>query len=74
MYRAKNGFTLKSTDTPFGWKIKRGEDIILALEALPGFETVAACFIVEAIDQAIKDRKEHEDITDLANYLNENYI
>lgn len=74
MYKAKNGFTLQDSNTPAGFEIKTAEDIITALLCYPAFETVATGFIWEALDQAIKERKEYANIDDLAEYLAANYI
>ena len=74
MYKAQNGFTLKDETTPGGWKIETAQDILTALLYFPVFETVADDFIWEALDQATEERKEYENISDLAAYLSENYI
>lgn len=74
MYRAKNGFTLHDNTTPAGFDIKTPQDIITALLYYPAFETVATGFIWEALDQAIKERKEYANIDELAEYLATNYI
>lgn len=73
-YKAKNGFTLKDAWTPGGWIIKTPDDILTALLNYPEFETVAAGFIWQAIDDAAKVKKEYENIDDLKDYLTENYI
>ena len=74
MYKAKNGFTLLDATTPQGWTIQTAEDIVTALLAFPAFQTVAAGFIWEAIEQATNDRKEYANITELAEHLAANYI
>ena len=74
MYKAKNGLILKDSTTPDGWTIRDGNDIITALLAFPYFQTVATCFILEALQQAADSRKEYADIKDLAAYIAENYI
>lgn len=74
MYRAKNGLTLKDDMTPQGWKIRTAADIVTALMAYPNFATVSAGMIYEVIYQATEERKEYENITDLAEYLAEYYI
>lgn len=73
-YRAKNGFTLADTMTKWGWEIRNGEDIITALEGLPEFETVAAPFILEALESAVDERKEYANIQELADYITANFI
>lgn len=74
MYKAKNGFTLLDATTPQGWTIQTAQDIVTALLAFPAFQTVAAGFIWEAIEQATNDRKEYANITELAEHLAANYI
>lgn len=74
MYKAKNGFILRDNTTPGGWKTERAEDILTALLIYPAFETVADCFIWEAIDQAVQERKEYADISEFAAFLAENYL
>ena len=74
MYKAKNGLTLLSAETPDGWTIRTAQDILTALLAFPYFQTVADAFIWEALEQATTDRKEYADIKDLAQYIAENYI
>ena len=74
MYKARNGFTLKSSETAQGWTIKSANDIMTALLAFPYFQTVATGILWEALDQATTERKEYEDIKDLAEYLAEYYI
>ena len=70
----QGNITLIDATTPDGWTIKSMDDVILALLAFPYFQTVATPFIVEAIQQSIKDRREYENITDLAQHIAENYI
>jgi hypothetical protein len=74
MYQAKNGFTLKNTTTPDGGEIRTAQDIVTALLTFPVFQTVADAFIWEALQQATADRKEYDDIKDLAQNIAENYI
>lgn len=74
MYEARNGFILRDADTGHGWTVSRAEDILTALLAFPYFQTVDSGILWEAIDQATTERKEYEDIKDLAEYLAENYI
>lgn len=74
MYKAKNGFTLRDETTPGGWKITQAQDILTALLEYQVFQTVASPFIWEAIQNAIEDRREWENITELAEYISENYI
>lgn len=74
MYKASNGITLLDADTGQGWSIASDADIITALLGLPYFATVATPFIVEAIEQAKADRKEYDNIRDLAQHIAENYI
>lgn len=74
MYKAKNGFTLLSAETPDGWTIRRPEDIILYLTGQPYFSTVATPFLWEALEQAAESRKEYADVDELAAYIAENYI
>ena len=73
-YKAKNGFILQDATTPGGWTITTAQDIITALLAYPYYETVATCFLWEALEQAAGDRKEYANIDDLAHYIAENYI
>ena len=51
MYKAKNGLIIKDATTPDGWTIRNADDIITALLSFPYFQTVATCFIVEAMQQ-----------------------
>ena len=74
MYKAKNGLIIKDATTPDGWTIRNADDIITALLSFPYFQTIATCFIVEAMQQAADSRKEYADIKDLAAYIAENYI
>ena len=74
MYKAINGFTLQDATTPDGWTIRSGGDIITALLSFPYFQTVAAGFIAEALQQAADSRKEYANVKDLAEYIAENYI
>lgn len=74
MYKAKNGFTLNDSLTPAGFEIQTPQDIITALLYYPAFATVADGFILEALEQAIADRKEYANIDELAEYLAANYI
>lgn len=74
MYKAKNGFILHDSTTPAGFDIKTPQDILTALVCYPAFETVAAAFIWEALEQAIKERKEYANIDQLAEFLTETYI
>lgn len=73
-YVARNGLTLESSETPWGWSIKSGEDIVLALEGAPALATVASAFILEALAQAMEERKTYRDIEELAAFLAENYL
>lgn len=66
--------TLKDNTTPNGWNIESDNDIILALEAYPYFQTVAAPFIAEAVEQSAGDQTEYDDIKALAQHIAENYI
>lgn len=74
MYKGKNGFTLVNDETPGGWRIKTPEDIATALQTYPVFQTVAEGFLWEAIGQAVTDRKEYQDIEDLAKFIATRYI
>lgn len=74
MYKARNGFILHDTSTPAGYEIITPQDIITALECRPELETVAECFIFDALAQAINDRKEYANIDDLAQHLAANYL
>ena len=74
MYKAKNGFTLRDETTPGGWKITQAQDILTALLEYPVFQTVATPFIWEAIQNAIEDRRECENVRELAEYISKNYI
>lgn len=74
MYKAKNGLTLLSAETPDGWTIRSADNILTALLAFPYFQTVAEVFIWQALEQAAADRKEYADIKELAQYIAENYI
>ena len=74
MYKARNGFTLQDSNTPAGFEIKTPQDIITALLCYPAFETVADVFILDALEQAIKERKTYANIDELAEYLTANYI
>lgn len=74
MYKAKNGFTLRDETTPGGWKITQAQDILTALLEHPIFQTVATPFIWEAIQNAIEDRREWENVRELAGYIAKHYI
>lgn len=74
MYQAKNGFTLLDATTPDGWTIQTAEDILTALLAFPYFQSVADCFLWDAIGRAAEERKVYDDIKDLAAYIAKNYI
>ena len=74
MYIARNGFTLDDDMTPQGWQIRDAGDILTALLAFPYFETVADCFIWEALAQAMEERKHYQNIEDLAQFMAENFI
>ena len=74
MYKAQNGFTLQSSETPDGWTIQSAQDILTALLSFPYFQTVAEGILWEAIGQAVETRKEYADIKEFAQYLAENYI
>lgn len=74
MYKAKNGLIIQNSETPTGWTIRNGSDIVLYLTGLPCFVTVAEGFLLEALEQAIESRKECADIDDLAGYIAEHFI
>lgn len=74
MYRAKSGFTLRDSESGYGWQIRNAQDIFTALEGRPEFATVAEPFLIEAAGQAIDDRKEYADITEFAQFIAENYL
>ncbi len=74
MYKGPRGFILRSTETPGGWNIQTLQDVETALYTFPAFQTVYSGFLLEALEQAIADRKEYEDITELAEFLAANYI
>ena len=65
---------LKDCSTKWGWDIRCMDDLILALSGLPYFKTVAACFIKEAVIDAARDRREYDNIYDLARHIAANYI
>ena len=73
-YIAKNGFTLLDADTKKGWSIKGPADIITALLDNPNLQTVATEALWQALAQAIDERKEYQDINDLAQFVADNYI
>ena len=74
MYKARNGFILHNSMTPGGWRIQQAHDIVNALLVYPEFQTVAAGFIWEALEQSCGDRKEYADIEDLRQHITANYI
>ena len=74
MYKARNGFTLHSSETPDGWTIRRAEDILTALLSFPIFQTADTGILWEAVGQAVETRKEYADIKDFAQYIAKNYI
>lgn len=79
MYRldGKKGKTmikLNDSRTKWGWEIKSNDDVILALDGYSIFQTVARCFIEEAVKEAEHDRSEWNDIEEFAQYIAENYI
>lgn len=73
-YTGRNGLKIHDSRTAWGWNIQTDADLLTALEGLPEFETVAACFIQEAIKSAAADRAEWETVQELAEYIAENYI
>ena len=74
-YETKSGLALADNMTKWGWEITSASELILALEGLPEFETVATAFIVEALESAINDKRtEFKDVQDLADTLTEYYI
>lgn len=74
MYKARNGFILKVDTTAQGWTIRTPEDLITALLAFPVFQTVDTGIIWQALDDATENRKEYDDIQDLADFLAAWYI
>ncbi len=74
MYAAKNGFILWDNTTKSGWKITKHTDVITALLEYPVFQTVATPFIWEALQWAIDDRKQWENVRELAEYIAKHYI
>ena len=74
MFKAPNGFTLKDASTKWGWDIKSGNDVVMALIGMEPFATVASDFIVDAIRESMKDRMVYEDIYDLAEHILTHYI
>lgn len=73
-YKGPRGLIIKNANTGRGWKIRNLQDLETALYMYPAFETVYSGFILEALEQALKERKEYENVEDLANFLMENYI
>lgn len=74
MYKAKNGFTLRNSETRDGWTIREAQDIVTALLSYPYFQTVDTGILWDAIGQAVEARKEYADIKEFAQYIAENYI
>lgn len=74
MYKARNGFTLRDAATPGGWHIQCAQDIITALLDYPYFQPVYESIIWEAIGNAVGNRKEYDNIDDLARHLAKHYI
>ena len=74
IYLARNGFMLENAETPEGWTIRSGQDVITALLSFPYFQTVATGFLLEALGQALEVKKEYADIKELAVFIAENYI
>ena len=74
MYKARNGFILKDDTTAQGWTIRTPQDLITALLAFPVFQTVDTGIIWQALDDATENRKEYDDIQDLADFLAAWYI
>ena len=74
MYKGMNGFTLRSAKAPGGWIIQSPQDIETALYSYPYFQTVAWEFLWEAIAQAVRERKDYENIEEFAQFLAANYI
>lgn len=50
------------------------QDVETALYSFPVFQTVYSGFLMEAVAQAIQERKEYSNITELAEYIAANYI
>lgn len=74
MYKGPKGLIIKNDKTPSGWKIQNMQDVETALYSLPAFQTVYSGFLMEAVAQAIQERKEYSNITELAEYIAANYI
>jgi len=74
MYKGPHGFKLRSAKAPGGWTIRNMQDVETALYTFPEFQTVYSGFLMEAVANAIRDRGEFKNITELAQYLSENYI
>ena len=69
-----NKIVLLDATTPEGWSIASDSDIILALMSLPYFATVATPFIEDAVEQSARDRRDYDNVRDLAQHIAENYI
>lgn len=65
---------LKDRKTKWGWEVKTFDDLVLAVSGYPYFETVATCFIEEAVVSAAHDRSEWNDVREIAQHIAENYI
>jgi hypothetical protein len=66
--------TLSDATTPEGWSITSDRDIVLALMGMPYFATVATPFIEDAVEQSARDRRDYDNVRDLAQHIAENYI
>ena len=64
----------KERRTKWGWTIKSMDDLILAILGYPYFQTVASCFVKEAVESAINDRAEWNDVEEFVGYIAEMYI
>lgn len=72
-YRGK-AVLLKDALTPWGWPIRDANELVLALEGFAALQSVAEGSILHAIAEALKEKQEYDNITDLANYLLQNHI
>lgn len=65
---------LKDRKTEWGWDVRTSDDLVLALEGDPYFQTVATPVIEEAVENAMYDRREWESVNEIADYIASNYI
>ena len=73
MYKAKNGLIIADSSTGQVWDIETAQDLKNALLMYPLFQTVHDHALWAALDSAIKDRRECDNMRDLAQFIADGY-